>query len=215
MEFKAWTDIRRVRSELDLDLDLGDVMSNFDGFNNISYQCLHQEKIECEEQDNEDTLTTAEKVPKKNAFSLMMSRKRAFVHEKKGTNLNSKDESFNDLIKLFKNSLVDFSSTTVGSDGSYCLLTNALWYITNDHLTINEASKQVKEVTPIPKLFEGCLGYNEIKRKKVMAMPLSSDLLHSHAQALYSLLLKPYAKSTGSWKTISDGIRHLEDCLNN
>ena len=31
-EFKAWTDIHRVRSELDLDLDLGDVMSNFDGF---------------------------------------------------------------------------------------------------------------------------------------------------------------------------------------
>ena len=46
-------------------------------------------------------------------------------------------------------------------------------------------------------------------------MPLSSDSLHSHAQALYSLLLKPYVKSTGSWKTISDGIRDLADCLNN
>ena len=46
-------------------------------------------------------------------------------------------------------------------------------------------------------------------------MPLSSDLLYSHAQALYSLLLKPYMKSTGSWKTISDGIRDLADCLNN
>ena len=30
-KFKAWTDINRVRSELDLDLDLGDVMSNFGG----------------------------------------------------------------------------------------------------------------------------------------------------------------------------------------
>ena len=70
-------------------------------------------------------LTTAEKVPKRNAFSLM-SRKRALVDEKKGTNLNRKDELFNDLVKLFKTSQVDFSSVTVASDGSYCLqvLTN-------------------------------------------------------------------------------------------
>ena len=84
MEFKTWTDIYQVRSGLDLDLDLGDTMSNFDGFNNISFQCLDQEESECEEQDIGDTLTTAEKVPKKNAFSLMMSRKRASVDEKKG-----------------------------------------------------------------------------------------------------------------------------------
>ena len=36
-EFKAWTDIHRVSSELVLDLDLRDVISNFDVFNNISY----------------------------------------------------------------------------------------------------------------------------------------------------------------------------------
>ena len=63
MEFKAWTDIHRVKSELDLDFDLGSVMSNFDRFNNISYQCLDQEEIEREEQDVEDTLTTTEKLP--------------------------------------------------------------------------------------------------------------------------------------------------------
>ena len=34
-EFKVWTDIHRVRLELDLDFDLGDVMLNFDGFNNV------------------------------------------------------------------------------------------------------------------------------------------------------------------------------------
>ena len=49
MEFKASTDIYWVRSKLDVVLNLGDVMSNFDGFNNISYQFLDQEKIECEE----------------------------------------------------------------------------------------------------------------------------------------------------------------------
>ena len=63
MEFKAWTDIHRVKSELDLDFDLGSVMSNFDRFNNISYQCLDQEEIEREEQDVEDMLTTTEKLP--------------------------------------------------------------------------------------------------------------------------------------------------------
>ena len=110
IEFKTWTDIHRVSSRLDLDLDLGDVISNFDGFTNIPYQCLDQEESECEEQDVEDTLTTAEKVPKKNAFSLMTSRKRVFVDEKKGTLLNRNDESFNGLLKLCKTSPVDFSS---------------------------------------------------------------------------------------------------------
>ena len=46
-------------------------------------------------------------------------------------------------------------------------------------------------------------------------MTLSLEVLHLHALALYFFLLKPYLKSTGSWKTISDGIRDLEDCLNN
>ena len=181
------------------------------------HQCLDKEKIECDEQDVEDTLKTAEKVPKKSAFSLVISRKRTFIDEKKGTNLNRKDELFNDLVKFFKTSPVDFSSPTVSSDGSYCLqvLTNAPWYIKNDHLTIIEASKQAKEVTPIPKLFEGYVGYNEIKKNKVKAMSLSTDLLQLHSQALYYLLLKPYRKSTGSWKTISAGIQDLADCLNN
>ena len=40
--------------------------------------------------------------------------------------MNRKDELFNDL----KTSQVHFSSTTVASDGSYCVqvLTNVLWY---------------------------------------------------------------------------------------
>ena len=83
-EFKLWTNIHRVRSELDLDFNLGDTMSNFDRLNNISYQCLDKEVIECKEKDVENTLTTAEKVIKKNEFSLLTGRKRAFVEEKKG-----------------------------------------------------------------------------------------------------------------------------------
>ena len=107
---------------------------------------------------------------------------------KEGTNLNRKDELFNGLVKLFKTSRVDFFSTIVAFEGSCCMqvLTNALWYIINDHLTINEASKQAREGNPIPKLFEGYVGYNEIKRKKVKAMSLSADLLYSCAQTLYS-----------------------------
>ena len=136
---------------------------------------------------------------------------------KKGTKLNRKDESLINLVELFKTSQVDFSSTTVASDYFYWLqvVTDALWYITNNHLTINEARRQKKEFTPIPKLLEGCVGYNEIKPKKVKTMPLSSDLLHAHAQVLYYLLLKPYVDSTGSWKTLSDEMQDLKDCLNN
>ena len=51
MQSKTWTDVHRVRSELNLDLDLGGVMSTFNGFNNISYQCLDKREIECKEQD--------------------------------------------------------------------------------------------------------------------------------------------------------------------
>ena len=70
-------------------------------------------------------------------------------------------------------------------------------------------------MTPIPKLFKGDVGYKaRLKGWKVKTMPLSSDLPHSHAQDLYSLLLKPYVKSTGSWKIISDEIRDLTDYLN-
>ena len=136
---------------------------------------------------------------------------------KKKTNLSRKDELFNDLVKAFKISRVDPSSTTVAFDGSYCLqvLTNAIWCITSDHLTINEASKQAKEVTPIPRLFEDYVGYSNIKRQKVKAMLSSSELLHSQTQTLYSLLLKWYVKSAGSWKTISGGMQDLENCLNN
>ena len=76
------------QAELDLNFDLG-IMSNFDGFNNISYQCLEQEEIECEQQDVEEMLATAEKVPKRNAFSLM-NRKRALVDEKKRDRLEQK-----------------------------------------------------------------------------------------------------------------------------
>ena len=67
MEFKTWTDIHRVRSELDFDLNLGYVMSNFDGFN--SYQCLDHKEIECEEHNVEVTLTTVEKIPRKMIFT--------------------------------------------------------------------------------------------------------------------------------------------------
>ena len=47
--------------------------------------------------------------------------------KKKGTNLNRKDELFNDLVKLFKTYIVDFSSTSVASDNCYCqqVLSNA------------------------------------------------------------------------------------------
>ena len=94
--------------------------------------------------------------------------------------MNRKDELFNDLVKLLTTTRVNFYSSTVTFDGSYYLqwLTNALWYIANNHLTITEASKQAKEVIPVPNLSKGSAGYNDIT---VKAMSLFSDLLHLHA----------------------------------
>lgn len=42
---------------------------------------------------------------------------------------------------------------------------------------------------------------------------MSATDLNSHAQALYSLLLRPVANSSPSWKEASDNIRQLADCM--
>ena len=94
------------------------------------------------------------------------------------------------------------------------VLTNALWYITNDHMTINGAARHSKDVDPVPKIFDPYTGYNEVKRKKLKTIPLAADTLNSHAQALYSLLLKPCAKSSSMWRAFAIDIKNLADCLN-
>lgn len=93
------------------------------------------------------------------------------------------------------------------------VLCNALWYITNQHSTINEASLRKKTVLPIPKIFSDYDGYNEVKRKRLKSCQLSASDLDRHAQALYSLLMKPVVNSSIQWKQGAEDIKQLADCL--
>ena len=166
-------------------------MSLFGGFNNISFEYLDLNEID----DEVETEIPSSENPKTNAFSILMERKRAFPEEKvpkTGDKLNRKDELFNDIVQSFKENRMDFPQKTALSEGTYCVqvITNALWYITNDHLTVHEARKHSSGLRPIPEMFEKYVGYNDIKRKKMKALPLSADVLNSHSQALYGLLLK-------------------------
>ena len=66
------------------------------------------------------------------------------------------------------------------TDGPYWvqIVTNALWYIKNDHITINDAAKHSKDVNKEPDVFEQYAGYNDIKRKKMKSLPLSKQTLN-------------------------------------
>ena len=90
-------------------------------------------------------------------------------------------------------------SVIVGVFSMFQILTNCLWYITNQHLTINNTAVKRQDVKPVPAPFEKYQGYNEYKRKKVKSQPLDQTNLHSHGQALYSILNRPIFKSSQKW----------------
>ena len=93
------------------------------------------------------------------------------------------------------------------------VLCNALWYTTNHHSVINDASKHKKEVLSFPMAFDDYDGYNNIKRKKLKSMPLTATELESHSEALYSLLMKPVVSSSSAWKKAAEEIKQLAACL--
>lgn len=54
------------------------------------------------------------------------------------------------------------------------VLTNTLWYITNQQMVINERSKkETLMILPVPPTFERFQGYNEHRRKKQKNPPSS------------------------------------------
>ena len=93
------------------------------------------------------------------------------------------------------------------------VICNALWYITNQHTTINGAALRQKDVQPVLEVFDGFTGYNETKRKKLKSDQLTAGQLNSHSEALYGLLLKPVLKSSAAWVKAHDDIKALADCL--
>ena len=93
------------------------------------------------------------------------------------------------------------------------VLTNTLWYLTNQHDTINERSRKEKSVLEIPARIDQFQGYNEHKRKKLKAQPLEAEQLKNHSDILYSLCLQPIMRSSESWEASYNDIKLLADCL--
>ncbi|WAR14942.1 hypothetical protein MAR_005047 [Mya arenaria] len=127
-------------------------------------------------------VSQAEKV---NAFNILMSGAKVPP--------NRKDEMYNNVVDMFVQRNLKLHRSIVAYEGVYAVqvVTNALWYLTNHHTTINDAALRFKDVSSIPADFDGFQGYNEIKRKKLKSQPLQQIQLNSHAEAIFSLLSRP------------------------
>jgi hypothetical protein len=90
---------------------------------------------------------------------------------------------------------------------------NALWYITNQHTTINDCAKHKPNVVPVDNVWHQFQGYNEIKRKKTKELPISSTALEGHAAALLEICLKPCLEATVTARAFKNDIQGLADCL--
>ena len=108
----------------------------------------------------------------KSAFNELMtsSKKRSFPNLKSdedGNRFTRKDELHNEVAKIFRERKIDLHDSKVSTDGDcVSVITSALWSITNDHNTINNACRHTQGIIPIPMAFKHCDGYNNVKRKK-------------------------------------------------
>ncbi len=89
------------------------------------------------------------------------------------------------------------------------VLSNTLWYLTNQHAVIKEASFHDSKVRPVPDIFHNYQGFNEMRRKKLKEMPLSARNLKSHCEALLSLCIRPCVAKLDLKQDIMD----LHTCL--
>lgn len=93
------------------------------------------------------------------------------------------------------------------------VLINCLWYLTNQRLVTADASSKRADVIPVPEAWDSYQGYNQMKRKRLKEMPIQSSALKSQADALFSLCLKPYAKSTEAFSKLHRDIEGLANCM--
>ncbi|KAK7092705.1 hypothetical protein V1264_008410 [Littorina saxatilis] len=157
-----------------------------------------------------------------NAFQVLMGSAKARSLPKpkaescgKTSGLNRKDELYDDVLNYLAAKGADFSQVTADQEGAYFtqVLTNALWYATSHHLTINDRANKVHGVLPIPEEFEQFAGYNEIKRKKIKALQLHKATLSDHAEVLFSLVNKSYMSSTAGLKLVRSEVTKLAMCF--
>jgi hypothetical protein len=93
------------------------------------------------------------------------------------------------------------------------VLCNALWAITNFHERINAAALHKASVKPVPVVFEQYKNLNDLKKRKQKQQPLTQIELEGHSQALYNLLVRPLAGSSGGWKSFTAEIKELVNCI--
>jgi len=65
----------------------------------------------------------------------------------------------------------------------------------------------------LTKVWSSFKGYNEVKRKKLKELPLSSSALEGHAAAIMGLCLKPCMETTTALKAFCDDIKGLAECF--
>ncbi|WAQ96968.1 hypothetical protein MAR_029658 [Mya arenaria] len=206
LEAKCSTDVRPDSElyEIDPDLTIGD-LKGFYPVKSLKLQCVTATPDETSSTKGVPIATTL------NAFNILLAGTK--VHPVKKTCHNRKDELYNDVVEMCVSRDLKLHKSAVKDEGSYIIqvLTNALWYITNQHQTINDTSLRFKDVVPVPEPFEKFQGYNEFKRKKLKAQPLTQDGLHSHSEALFSLLNRPIFSS--SWFEFKADVETLATCL--
>ena len=85
----------------------------------------------------------------------------------------------------------------------------------NQHEVIESASRKQASVSSIPVVFDRFQGYNDFERKKLKEAPMSSSVLKSHSEVLYTICLKPVMKTTDAWTDAHLQIKSLADCFTN
>lgn len=89
-------------------------------------------------------------------------------------------------------------------------MTNALWYITNQHDTINDRARREKEVLGVPPGFDKFKNYNDLKKKRQKLGTHEATQMKTHSEILLSLCSKPYMRSSPAWE---HDIKHLSECI--
>lgn len=89
---------------------------------------------------------------------------------------------------------------------------NALWYVTNQHTVIRDAAMKDSTIKCIPSTWCDFQGFNDCKRKKVKEMPMTREILITHAEALLSLMTRP-SLSPERMNGLKQEILGLQECF--
>ena len=135
-DFHAWTQENSASFDLERTTTVSQLATLFPRLDNINFQCT---EIAADNDNDMLTISPESVAEPRNALTELMqnSRKRCLPSPKPSdsSNFNRKDELYNDIVSILKKEGVDFSWS---GEAHYCVsvLTNALWYITNHHITI-------------------------------------------------------------------------------